>query len=89
MAVTIQLPEDVERRLRSEFADLEAEARGAFALELFRRGRLSIHRHTLATEADEGVVRLFVKPFLRDAACIGPDEYDEFDPRGVVATAIH
>jgi predicted HTH domain antitoxin len=41
MPVTIQLPTDVERRLRSEFSDLESEAREALALELFRRGRLS------------------------------------------------
>lgn len=41
MPVTIQLPSDLERRLRSEFSDLEFEAREALALELFRRGKLS------------------------------------------------
>lgn len=41
MAVTFQLPEDVERRLRERCADLDAEAREASALELFRRGKLT------------------------------------------------
>jgi predicted HTH domain antitoxin len=41
MAVTFQLPEDVERRLRAESADFDAEAREASALELFRRGKVS------------------------------------------------
>jgi predicted HTH domain antitoxin len=41
MAVTIQLPTDVEKRLRAEFADLDAEARETLALDLFRRGKLS------------------------------------------------
>jgi hypothetical protein len=41
MAVTFQLPPDVEKRLRAESLDLDAEAREASALELFRRGKLS------------------------------------------------
>jgi hypothetical protein len=41
MAVTIQLPLDVERRLRSEMPNLDVEATEAFALELFRRGKLT------------------------------------------------
>jgi len=41
MAVTIQLPTDVEQRLRAEFADLDNEAKDTLALDLFRRGKLS------------------------------------------------
>ena len=41
MAVTIQLPSDVEKRLRAEFADLDTEAKETLALDLFRRGKLS------------------------------------------------
>ena len=41
MAVTIQLPTDVEQRLRAEFADLDTEAKETLALDLFRRGKLS------------------------------------------------
>lgn len=41
MSVTIQLPTDVEQRLRAEFADLETEAKQTLALAIFRRGKLS------------------------------------------------
>jgi predicted HTH domain antitoxin len=41
MAVTIQLPADLEQRLRAESANLDAEATSALALDLFRRGKLS------------------------------------------------
>lgn len=41
MAVTFELPADIEKRLRAESLDLDAEAREASALELFRRGKLS------------------------------------------------
>jgi predicted HTH domain antitoxin len=41
MAITFQLPADVEKRLRAESPDLDAEAREASSLELFRRGKLS------------------------------------------------
>jgi len=39
--VTIDLPADLEEMLRRETADLSAEVKEAYALELFRRGRLS------------------------------------------------
>jgi predicted HTH domain antitoxin len=41
MTVTIQLPIDLEQRLRAELPNLEAEARDLLALELFRRGKIS------------------------------------------------
>jgi len=41
MAVTFQFPADIEKRLRDQLLDLDAEAREASALELFRRGTLS------------------------------------------------
>jgi len=41
MAVTFELPADVEKRLRAQSPDLDAEARETSALEFFRRGRLS------------------------------------------------
>ena len=41
MAVTIQLPIDVEQRLRAQTPNLDAEAKEAVALDLFRKGRLS------------------------------------------------
>ncbi len=41
MAVTIQFPTDVEQRLRAETPDLDAQAKEAVALDLFRKGKLS------------------------------------------------
>ncbi len=41
MAVTVQLPSDVEQRLRAQSPDLDAEVTEAVVLDLFRRGRLS------------------------------------------------
>ena len=39
--VTLNLPSDLEEKLRREHADLAAAVKEAFALELFRRGKLS------------------------------------------------
>ena len=41
MAVTIQLPPDVEQRLRAETPDLDSEAKEAMLIELYRRERLT------------------------------------------------
>ena len=41
MAVTIQLPADVEQRLRAQTPDLDTELKEAVVLDLFRRGKLS------------------------------------------------
>lgn len=41
MAVTIQLPHEIEQRLRTASPDLETEATEAVALDLFRRERIS------------------------------------------------
>jgi hypothetical protein len=41
MAVTFQLPTELERKLRAEIADLDAEAKEAYVLQLFRRGKLT------------------------------------------------
>lgn len=39
--ITLHFPPEVEEKLRREHADLGAEVRETFALELFRRGKLS------------------------------------------------
>jgi predicted HTH domain antitoxin len=41
MAVTFELPADVEQKLRAQNSDLAREAKEAYALELFRRGKLT------------------------------------------------
>ena len=39
MSVTVELPRDIEDRLRQENPNLDADAREAYAVELFRRGK--------------------------------------------------
>ncbi|MGA2232655.1 MAG: UPF0175 family protein [Tepidisphaeraceae bacterium] len=41
MAVTFQLPDDVEQRLRARRINLESEAKESFLIDLYRRGELS------------------------------------------------
>ncbi len=40
MAITIQLPETVERHLRQEFADVDHVAKEAALIEFYRQGRI-------------------------------------------------
>jgi len=48
MAVTIQLPAAVEQRLRAETPDLDAEAKEAMLVELYRQDKLSRYELSLA-----------------------------------------
>ncbi len=41
MAVSFQLPIDLEHELRSELRDLDAEAKEALLVSLYRQGKLS------------------------------------------------
>lgn len=41
MAVTVELPKDIEERLRRENPNLDADAKEAYAVELFRQGKLN------------------------------------------------
>jgi predicted HTH domain antitoxin len=41
MAVSFQLPPDLEHDLRSDLRDLDAEAKEALLVSLYRRGKLS------------------------------------------------
>ena len=41
MAVIVELPADVEQRLRAESPDLESEAKEAMLVELYRQDKLS------------------------------------------------
>lgn len=43
MAVTIQLPTEVEQRLRAENVDLDKQAKEAMLVELYRQDKLSHH----------------------------------------------
>ena len=41
LTVTLDLPHEIEEKLRPQVPNLDADIREAYALELFRRGRLS------------------------------------------------
>lgn len=61
MALTIDLPPDVERSLRADIPDLEADAKEAYAVDLYRRGNLSKTQLTEVLGVDrleaEGVLK--------------------------------
>jgi predicted HTH domain antitoxin len=48
MAVTIQLPADVEQLLRARSSDLDSEGKEAMLVELYRQDKLSRHELALA-----------------------------------------
>ena len=52
MAVTIQLPIDIERDLRREFGDLDQTAKEAMLVELYRQDQLSHQQLSLALGID-------------------------------------
>lgn len=41
MSVTVELPRDIEERLRQENPNLDSDAKEAYAVELFRQGKLN------------------------------------------------
>ena len=43
MPITLELPPDLERHLREEIPDLDAEAKIAVALDLFRKEQITIY----------------------------------------------
>lgn len=52
MAVTIELPAAVEQRLRAESPDLDAEAKEALLIELYRQDKLSHYELSQALGLD-------------------------------------
>jgi predicted HTH domain antitoxin len=61
MAVTFQLPADVEKKLRAEGRDLEADAKEAYVLESFRRGKLTHYELSKALGLDRVETDAFLK----------------------------
>ena len=52
MAVIIELPGDVEQRLRAETPDLDSAAKEAMLIELYRQDKLSHYELSLALGLD-------------------------------------
>ena len=61
MAVSFQLPTDLEHSLRSDLRDLDAEAKEALLVSLYRQGKLSHHGLSKAL----GLDRLETEDVLR------------------------
>jgi len=59
--VTLDLPVEVEQRLRREGTDLDAEVKEAYLLDLFRRGKLSRHELSRALGYDRFDTDAFLK----------------------------
>jgi hypothetical protein len=61
MVVSFQLPQELERNLQTDSCDFSAEAKEAFLVALYRRGRLS----HLALSQALGLGRLETEEVLR------------------------
>jgi hypothetical protein len=59
--VTLDLPAEVEQRLRREAADLNAEVKEAYLLDLLRRGKLSRYELSQALGLDRFETDAFLK----------------------------
>ena len=77
MAISFQLPTDLEKQLREEFSDLDQVAKEAVLIELYRRGMLSHHK--LATALGLGRLELehLLKAHRVTEDLITVEEYDE------------
>jgi predicted HTH domain antitoxin len=61
LTVTLNLPPDVEEKLRQGTSDLDNDVKEAYALELFRRGKLSHHELSRVLELDRFETDSFLK----------------------------
>ena len=59
--VRFDLPPDIERKLRQETPDLDEEVKEAYALELFRRGRLSHYELSRVLGLDRSETDAYLK----------------------------
>ncbi len=76
LSVTLNLPADVERKLRTESANLDAEVSRAYALELFRQGRLSHFELSQVLGMDRFETDAFLKRHHVFEGCLTPDEIE-------------
>ncbi|MGD0767389.1 MAG: UPF0175 family protein [Tepidisphaeraceae bacterium] len=76
MAVTFQLPADVEQKLRAESPDLEGEAKEAYAVELFRRGKLTHYELSKVLGLDRVETDAFLKRHNVYEGSLTPDDLE-------------
>lgn len=73
MAVTIELPPNIESRLRAEMADLDDIAKLGLAVEAFRNGKLSVGQFAELL----GVSQYAADGLLKERGVILPMSEDE------------
>jgi hypothetical protein len=61
MTLSIDIPEEVEQRLRSQSPDLDLEAKEAMLVELYRQDKLTHHELCLALGLDRFEVDALLK----------------------------
>jgi hypothetical protein len=61
LTITLNLPPEIERKLRAETPNLDAEVSEAYALELFRRGKLSHYELSQALGLDRFETDVYLK----------------------------
>ena len=61
MAITFELPAQIERQLRDEWADLDAVAKEAALVELYRQAQLTHHQLATALGLDRFGVNELLK----------------------------
>lgn len=61
LSVTFDLPSEVEDRVRAQTPNLNADVKEAYALELFRRGKLSHYELSLALDLDRFETDAYLK----------------------------
>ena len=59
--ITLNLPAEVEEKLRRETANLDSDVKEAYALELFRRGKLTHYELSLVLELDRFETDAYLK----------------------------
>ncbi len=77
MAVSFILPAEIERQLREELGDLNAAAKEAALVGLYRQDRLTHHQLATALGIDRFETEALLKRHKVTEDLITPDEYNK------------
>ena len=77
MAISFTLPPEIEQQLREEFGDLNAAAKEAALVELYRHQRLTHHQLATALGLDRFETEAVLKRHNVTEDLITPGEYNE------------
>jgi len=76
LSVTLNLPAEVERKLLRDSSNLDVEVSRAYALELFREGRLSHFQLSQVLGLDRFETEAFLKRHHVFEGSLTPDEIE-------------